>query len=200
MKKLLIVALCAGFLMVSSLAVAGIAPFLNFENLYTGVDDLNQLPIDYAGFTWNADAYYITNGYVPGSGYDNIIDNVGMLIGFAAPVSMANTTPFDFKSATVIAAYDAASWGENNPQTLQVQGWNGATATYSQTLNYSDMLAHVVNFNFLNVDMVTFTPLDGSAQFVIDNINGSPVPVPPTVLLLGSGLVALVGLRRFRRN
>ena len=27
-----------------------------------------------------------------------------------------------------------------------------------------------------------------------------PVPLPPTALLLGSGLVALVGLRRWRKN
>jgi len=30
--------------------------------------------------------------------------------------------------------------------------------------------------------------------------NTSPVPVPPTLLLLGSGLMGLVGWRRFRKN
>ncbi|MFA5111873.1 MAG: hypothetical protein WC443_10740 [Desulfobaccales bacterium] len=205
MKKLLIVTLCASFLMISSLAVAGIVPILTFEDLYAGFDDVNPLPIDYQGFTWDTngsfDAYYITKAYVPASGIEyGIFGNVGMLTGFAATASMKNTTLFDFNGAYITAAYDA-SFGESNPQTLQVQGWVGANAVYSQTLNFSDMLPLWVDFNFLNVDQVTFTPLNGSAQFLVDNINNNAaVPVPPAVFLLGSGLVALVGLRRFRRN
>ncbi|MBN2232728.1 MAG: DUF4465 domain-containing protein [Deltaproteobacteria bacterium] len=36
------------------------------------------------------------------------------------------------------------------------------------------------------------------AYFAIDNFNGSPVPIPGAVWLLGSGLAGLVGLRRRR--
>ena len=37
------------------------------------------------------------------------------------------------------------------------------------------------------------------AYFAMDNLNGSPVPIPAGIWLMGSGLLALVGLRR-RRN
>jgi hypothetical protein len=42
-------------------------------------------------------------------------------------------------------------------------------------------------------------PAGGSFQLSLDNLI-TPVPVPPAVFLFGSGLLGLVGLRRFRKN
>ncbi len=39
----------------------------------------------------------------------------------------------------------------------------------------------------------------GSSAVYYDNITLAPVPVPPAVWLLGSGLVGLIGIRRFRK-
>ena len=48
------------------------------------------------------------------------------------------------------------------------------------------------------------TSSNPNRQFGLGSItydNGlAPVPVPPSVLLLGSGLVGLIGLRRVRRS
>ena len=55
--------------------------------------------------------------------------------------------------------------------------------------------------NFIRVDNVKFTRASSEDQwFLMDHVNA--VPLPPSVLLLGSGILGLVGLgwRRARKE
>ncbi|HME42972.1 MAG TPA: hypothetical protein VKF36_07810 [Syntrophorhabdales bacterium] len=69
-------------------------------------------------------------------------------------------------------------------------GVNGSGYIYGAT----------VTFNWTDIDTVSFTAINPAGTLEIDNINinttPTVVPVPPSLLLLGSGLVGLVGIRR----
>jgi hypothetical protein len=43
--------------------------------------------------------------------------------------------------------------------------------------------------------------VSGGNELAYENVrlNATPVPVPPAVLLLGSDLIGLIGIRRFRK-
>ncbi len=68
----------------------------------------------------------------------------------------------------------------------------GDTATYSAILN----LNADEKIDFAVVNALGLGPDSTELQAVF---NTAPVPVPPTFLLLGSGLLGLVGWRRFRK-
>ena len=62
-----------------------------------------------------------------------------------------------------------------------------------------------IQFNMLGISMIRFTDVDDGVE--IDNINfntpntqPSPVPEPSTLLLLGSGFLGVVGLRKRFKN
>ena len=92
----------------------------------------------------------------------------------------------------------------------------GATATFT-VFAYSDVftgdLGSVVlsnlaagnegtvslTFSGMKSILVLSDQPTNSKAFAIDTVNYTPVPLPPSALLLGSGLLGLVGLRRFRK-
>jgi hypothetical protein len=45
-----------------------------------------------------------------------------------------------------------------------------------------------------------FSIVSDSASYLFYRVDTTPVPLPPSVYLFGSGLVGLIGLRRFRRS
>jgi hypothetical protein len=51
-------------------------------------------------------------------------------------------------------------------------------------------------------DELQFEAISGDGYYAVSEIQafGSQVPVPPSLLLLGSGLLSLVGWRKFRKN
>ena len=57
---------------------------------------------------------------------------------------------------------------------------------------------HLPDIKPYNIDTVWFRP--GESILVIDNITYSSIPLPPSVLLLGSGLLCLVGWRRSKKS
>ncbi|MGO9175291.1 MAG: PEP-CTERM sorting domain-containing protein [Desulfobaccales bacterium] len=55
----------------------------------------------------------------------------------------------------------------------------------------------IVNFNAASSDNLGTNP---GAFYTFSYSYGTPVPLPPSMLLLGSGLLGLVGWRRFRKS
>ena len=69
--------------------------------------------------------------------------------------------------------------------------WSGHWAAYVDNDN-SDILVH--NDPLYNQGVSNVTWFDASP------VNASPTPEPATILLLGSGLIGLAGLRKFFLN
>lgn len=196
--------------MLASIALVGCgaaeAGVITFEDLNPGYDTYGQLPSNYAGFTWSDSASFVTNGLVPGTGFQfgtngsvSMFDNDGGLI------SMSSATPFNFSSAYVTAAW-------NTNENVLVQGLRNGVLEYSTTINTSYNSPTDFNFNFRNVDSVVFTPLDGGTDaglgagagnhIAIDDIGFSPVasvPEPSTYALMAIGLVAVL-FRKSRKD
>jgi hypothetical protein len=59
-------------------------------------------------------------------------------------------------------------------------------------------LATPINARYVKFDLLNYYGSSGGINEL--SVYGSPVPVPPTVLLFGSGFVGLIGLRMFRRG
>lgn len=81
------------------------------------------------------------------------------------------------------------------PEVIQVGP--GANDFYLRILNFST----APTFDQLGYAETTgdyFYTTSATGQSV--TVGPAPVPLPPTVLLLGSGLLGLVGLRRFRKS
>jgi hypothetical protein len=71
------------------------------------------------------------------------------------------------------------------------------TGTGTVAINASTLTQTLVLFSGGNVTAGQVSDVDLTGKVIYDY---NAVPVPPTVLLLGSGLLGLVGLRRSRKN
>lgn len=107
---------------------------------------------------------------------------------------------------TYLLNLDYGVFGASNTQNLQVE-LIGASTLLNQTLsdegNNPNIFAEF-SFGFIansTSTTLSFTDLTTSlessgADFVIDNISVSAVPVPAAIWLFGSGIVGLVGMSR----
>ena len=131
-------------------------------------DDLLPYPVfmpsGYGGLHWQG------FGVIDGSVLDATLgyrtglvspDNVAFNL-FGNPVSISSDTPFALKSAylTELVA---------NRMQLRVSGWLGTTLAYDNTYVLNAAGPLFVEFNYVAVDRVTFTPMPGSI-FVMDNL------------------------------
>ena len=196
MKKNLCALIAGASLMLAGAAHAG--P-IGFEDVNTGGDftSLNELN-PYAGLNWSSD-------WVAG---DNSIDGYanGARSGanFAATgwggeeLSIGSATGFNFDGAwfaTPEGASDKADWININAYDAMNQ-LIGSTGNVAIGDNYLWVAA-----GFSNVALLTFTNETG--WFVMDDFTTSAataVPLPPTPLLLGIGLLALGLGRRLNRR
>jgi hypothetical protein len=190
MKKGIISLACVAFFALSEVSAATV---LDFENLWQGFEETSQISSPYEGFNFNSNAYYITKHLQPGSGYDyGTTGHVSMFTGGGYPISMTSNTPFNLVSADITSAWDAN-------EAFTVEGWRGGTlVAFFNGTTHNDAQYHFTFNNLNNIDTVWFYHGPGG-QLDIDNIEYTAVPLPHTLVLLGSGLLGLAAVRRSRK-
>jgi len=166
---------------------------LDFEDLYLEPVDTGPIPTGYAGFTWSANANFLTSryGYNPDSGFAHgTIGEVCLGTANAADISMGGTT-FDF-----LGAYITSAWNTNHSFT--VEGWKSGALVYSESDITSYESAHWFDFNFYDIDTLWFKPGSGvwvqglggiGDHLAIDNITFIPEPMTVSLLAFGGLLL-----------
>jgi hypothetical protein len=167
---------------------------ITFDDINTGgFDNYVAIANGYAGLDWN-DFYAensLGNGYTTGivSQPNAAFEGFGSVpASFSAP-----SGTFDLASAYLTAAFQ--------PETVEVQGFDGAALVYDNTYSIIESSPTLIDFNYSGITSVTlFDPaLQQGDQVVMDNvqINGSSAPDGGmTVILLGGALTSLGLLRR----
>lgn len=111
-----------------------------------------------------------------------------------ATASVASGT-FNF-----LGAYLSAAW--NDGLQIDIKGYNSGSLLYDTTVVVNMNEPIWFDFNFNNIDQLTFNSYGGvnvgvttGKHFVMDNLS-FVVPLPPAVYLFGFGLFSLIGLAR----
>lgn len=205
MRKLVFFILTVAVLGIPTFSQADIV-VLDFEDLYSTPHALYQpIPANYEGFEWSGYAFSTQKDFrweywAENTGYQfGTIGKVSLFNANEQNISMSRTETFDFLGAFITAAW-------NTGQDVTVEGWADGVRKYSVSITTSYNGPFWFDFNFRDINTVWFLPgnsganagLGGFGHFiVIDNINQpSSVPLPFSILLLGSGLLRLANYRR----
>ena len=146
------------------------ADVIDFEDLYPGYQTYTPLPAGYAGFTWGANAWFITRLALPGTGYEyGTMGEVSLFTAWAQDINLGGAL-FTFDGAYITSAWDSS-------QDVVVEGWAGGLLVYSETVTVYNTTASWFDFDWDGVDTVWFRP-QGS-HIVIDDItyNDNTPPV-----------------------
>jgi hypothetical protein len=108
-------------------------------------------------------------------------------------------TKTSFGPGSYVLSFDLAGSQRGNPNTVNV--YFGGLVD-SITLEYTvPFTTYTYNVTLAAPGSIVFDHLGGDYEgLLLDNVVVQVVPLPPTLLLLGSGLLGLVSWRRFRKN
>lgn len=195
MKNKILAGLVIGLFMFGMVTTVS-AAILDFE---TGSGN-PELIVNYGDFTWGNMYSYDYSLY--NSRYGNTLTSVSgyryAFNGYGLSASLSNASDFNFNGAYL------TSWLENNTvsslsaQSVTITGYNNGTlvGTYVADLSSSIGTMKYFNVGMNGVDNLVFTPDRYEVNFLMDNFTYNAVPIPPSMLLLGTGLVGLFGVRR----
>ena len=154
------------------------ATVITFDDLSPGA-----IPDGYGGLEWNdiapAFSFQVVNGSLQST-------NGGYYNGRVSPPNVAanqwgNPAMFRYASRfNLDSAYLTAA--SSNGLQVRVQGFVGNSSIYDQTNVLNTSAPTFINFNYLQVDTVVFTPSPGSSYgyYVMDNlsITSTNAPIP----------------------
>ncbi|MDD4881070.1 MAG: PEP-CTERM sorting domain-containing protein [Gallionellaceae bacterium] len=201
-KVLAAALLCLGLTPLAQATVTGTTT-LTFDDIFSADpwvpdDAVADLAPVYGGLQWDSRIKLINQDYYLGTGdtnYSGAGYHTGVVSGDwaiynidASAVSFYDTAAFTFMSADVTRATSDGS--------VSFYGYRNGVQTESMVVNATTSGPTLVNFNWTNVDKVTFSS-DGS-DAVLDNITVSAVPEPETyaMLMAGLGMMGFVARRR----
>lgn len=204
----------AVFFATISFAQATHAMVVTFDDLnpYPGGVELywqGYVPNVYSGLNWT-NAYFFDNlptlAWVDLITYERIpFDGryfgqvspsiVALNAGGGGSMLVSSGSAFNFNGVYLTGAY-------RNGLNITVNGYNGSSLLYSTTVTVNSTTPSWFNFNYLGIDSVSFASYGGvsggysadTTTFIMDNFTYSPVPVPASLWLFGSGLLGLIGL------
>jgi hypothetical protein len=156
-------------------------------NGYNGLDWNNFYVLNAVDFASNVGANGYTNGIVSSP---NVAYN-----GYGNEASITSGSAFTFDSA-----YFNAAW--SNGLSITVNGLlNGNLAETSTFVVNTAGPATLETFNWSGINELDFTSSGGNGtQFAMDNLTVTTTPEPPSLIFLGSGLLAMMGFLKFGRR
>ncbi len=173
---------------------------------------VSYVPLDWASGTYDPVPQTVTFGAVTGEDYNSTISGAYFTNTTYAYLSMQNGDSF----AKQFGGVDGT---DEDYFKLMISGINAA-GEYTGTVDFyladyrfaDSSLDYIVDewtwvdlsdlgnvvgleFSLESSDVGTYG-MNTPAYFAMDNLNGSPVPVPAAAWLLGTGLLGLIGIRR----
>lgn len=214
-SKLFLVLVLTAVICLPGMAMA--STILNFDDIGTAPSGYATMPSTYGGLTWTGtpfDMTVLTEAFLHNTGSSfpsglNAVRSAASMVTSADPFFFDGASFGTMKQYNYNQAYSATS--------VTITGYLGANLVGSQTINFTPTAngaAYALTYTSGTlagaVDKLVFTDTwpdtmhYGAGYFLMDNfaytLAPTPaVPVPPSVLLLGSGLLGL-GALRFRRG
>ena len=170
---------------------------------YPGANYLIDPDQSYAGFSWGANAEVVSEDFPLSQYYVGSVSSSAWAFANTngtTPVTVTRTEAFNPLSAWFTP-------GSNQPGEVggvTVEGFLAGMSMGVVDIVFSaNEEGHYVYFGEIDwIDELVFSPVPGSSffqgSFAMDDFEyeSAPVPIPSAILLFGSGLMGLVGIRR----
>jgi hypothetical protein len=200
--KLLLVAALALVICLPGMALAST---VTFDSL-TADQDSNAwgfVPTSYEGFTWTGFEFITNTAFqsygnignftsTPNAAYNGGTGNLTVTVNFGAQRDVLDAYFRSFSQNNAFQSYSA------HAITLEGLDALGNVIGTALVLNLSSTAMLDYAINFTGVNQLRITSDAAGHYWVMDNL--TTVPIPPSALLLGSGLLGLVGLGWRRRK
>jgi hypothetical protein len=196
MKKISVLLCGIAMLLLSSVGAEALV--MDFEDVPGTSSDYRKIANGYKEFNWN-NFYASHKTFRPGSGHGTgaVSGDWAAYNGWGNKASITRSDEFLFTGAYFTSVFQSSS------HILDINGFRNGEKLYSESIEINKNLPTLFEpkgWSF--IDTLMFESRGGSERFVMDRFTVDepfiPVPAPAAILLLGSGLIALMTQTRSR--